>query len=603
MQPRARVSAALGLLVSLTLAACNGGGSPAPFDGTAPAPTPSPSASAAPSNETAYTCPSSDTAASAARGGGVSSASFRRTAARAQRGVQTVDGLIAVSYARQTLSASRSAVSAKERSLGASLVNELDFPHAGVTTRVLSVAASQVATVQAALRPQAGVQSVDAVQRRFPTTVAQPYWPNNPYFDGFTATQIATAVADDQGPSGSPTYEILPYVENQNVPGQWGMHAVQLEHAFGYSLSGNTVGANANALGSSSVKIALIDTGQDTNHPELKSKVVYQKCFITDPNGNQSTSNFTTDSDGHGTDVAGIAAAALNGNLGFAGAGGNSVIYGYRIYPTPDDNCVNSSSTDPQCSASTADVASAIMDAIAQKVNVISLSLGGGECSSSGADGDPTEGKAIQEALAANIVIVAAAGNDGSSPLEAPACDTYPPNGAVIAAGASALDDGQANASGHTGGTAANPVEYVASYSDYGSPGATFGSASAWGIVAPGGDATGSGDNDDLHWIQNIWTTQPLDGNFAGACGPDYGASSSSTADCQIEIAGTSMSTPVVAGVAALIIAVAPQYGTPTAMKTLLCSTADQINDAHEGCGRLNASRAMAVALNDPAKP
>ena len=121
------------------------------------------------------------------------------------------------------------------------------------------------------------------------------------------------------------------------------MHAVQLEHAFGYSVSGNAPVTNANAVGSSSVKIALIDTGQDTTHPELgTSKVVYQKCFITNPNGSQSTSNFTTDPWGHGTDVAGIAAAATNNALGFTGAGGLApVIYGYRIFPTPDDNCAS----------------------------------------------------------------------------------------------------------------------------------------------------------------------------------------------------------------------------------------------------------------------
>jgi hypothetical protein len=38
-------------------------------------------------------------------------------------------------------------------------------------------------------------------------------------------------------------------------------------------------------------------------------------------------------------------------------------------------------------------------------------------------------------------------------------------------------------------------------------------------------------------------------------------------------------------------------------MRTLLCSTADEINDSREGCGRLNAYRAVATALNDPSLP
>ena len=73
--------------------------------------------------------------------------------------------------------------------------------------------------------------------------------------------------------------------------------------------------------------------------------------------------------------------------------------------------------------------------------------------------------------------------------------------------------------------------------------------------------------------------------------------------DCRTLIAGTSMSTPHVAGAAALILAVAPQYGTPSMMKTLLCQTADDIHDTHEGCGRLNVYRAMAVAIGDSSPP
>jgi hypothetical protein len=44
-------------------------------------------------------------------------------------------------------------------------------------------------------------------------------------------------------------------------------------------------------------------------------------------------------------------------------------------------------------------------------------------------------------------------------------------------------------------------------------------------------------------------------------------------------------------------------YGTPSAMKQLLCSTADNIGDAHQGCGRLNVYRAVAKASGDPNLP
>lgn len=121
----------------------------------------------------------------------------------------------------------------------------------------------------------------------------------------------------------------------------------------------------------------------------------------------------------------------------------------------------NPSSTDQQCSIDANDIVSAIGDAVANRVNVISLSLGGGGCTN-GVDQDQAEGNAIANAIAANIVVVAASGNDAkpgsSAPVSAPACDT-----GVIAAGASALADGQPNGGGKTGGSAAAPIEYVAS--------------------------------------------------------------------------------------------------------------------------------------------
>ncbi len=322
---------------------------------------------------------------------------------------------------------------------------------------------SHLATVEATLKKQAGVVSVEPTgSRRRPTTVNGAYWPNDPYFDGFTAAQNSTA-----GNPAPSTFEALPYAESQIVPGQWNMHAIQLEHAFDYSQSGNGSGiTNAAALGSSSVKVAIIDTGEDTNHPELHSKITYQRCFISSADGStQSTSDFETDPDGHGTDVAGLAAAQMNNGLGFTGSGGNVSIYAYRVYPTPDDNCTNDNTDDNQCGASTVDIASAIEDAVAQHVNVISMSLGGDECTN-GKDDDTTEGNAIADAIAAKIVVVAAAGNSYGPPLEAPGCDT-----GVIAAGASALADGQPNGSGNSLGANTAPVEYVATYTDYGSPG------------------------------------------------------------------------------------------------------------------------------------
>jgi len=603
-----RRSAAVAVLTSLTLASCGGGGGGSSTPHVNPTPTPTPGQF----NQADYTCPTSDTSSAVARSGASAGAgartgvdAVRRGLARPSKTSQVSPNLIAVSYSRTVASQSAAAISSRESAAGGTLTRTLDFPRTGVTIHVLAVAPGKATATMAALRTQTGVKTVALTGYRHALT-SQQYFQTDPYFNGFTLAQIQTS-GDLTDPA---THHVGPYEELANVPGQWDMHAMQLEWAFGYSQTGNTVGATPGALGSSAVKIAMIDTGQDTTHPELLGKIVHQACFISNPNGTQSVSAFTTDPDGHGTNTAGIAGENTGNGFGFAGAGGNISLMGYRVFPTPDDNCTPGNpagDTDDQCSATTPDIASALEDAVNSGANVISMSFGGGYCSG-GTDPDPTEGAAISEAIANHVVVVASAGNDGvGTPPEAPACDT-----GVIAVGASALDDGQPNGTNGGGpGTPSAPREYVASYSNSGSPASQPLSATAWGIVAPGGDANSGNDSDDLHWIENIWTSTPFmatanDPSFEGECTDDYPYSTAITppVDCRTLIEGTSMAAPHVAGAAALILSVnAGAYQSSSAMKALLCTTADNISDANQGCGRLNIYRAMAYALNDPNKP
>jgi Subtilase family len=590
----APATAALVLTTSLLLAACGGGGgggssAPAVTVTASPVPTATPSPSSnATANPTAFTCPTSDTASTmaSARSGGEAAA--RHAVLRAGVVAPSATTMLAVNYNRTVMTASNlRLIAGRETAANATFVQSYDYPSLNTTQRLIAVPTATLTQSKTLLSEQSGVQSIAVAGGHRFRMSASSAPSNDPYFAGFSGTTA-------------------PYHETTSIPGEWDLYAIGLDKAFGYaSTTTNTAGiANGSALGSSTIKIAIIDTGEDTHHPELASKITYQKCFITNEAGTaQSTSNFTSDEDGHGTDVSGIAAADTGNGFGFAGVGGNAVIYGYRVFPTPDDSCSNENSTDPQCSSDTADIASAINDAVAQGVNIISMSLGGSTCTSTGVDSDPTEGAAVANAIAKNIIVVAASGNSGTttSGVSAPGCDT-----GVIAVGATALDDG--GPTGTTGSytttnvsaaSATAPVEYVASYSQ-------SASGSSWGIVAPGGDPSTADESgsttDDLHWIEQIWTTTPFggqgDANFAGQCAGDY-PSDGGTVDCRTLIAGTSMATPHVAGAAALLLAVDPGLQSPTAMKSFLCQYADNLGDSHQGCGRLNIYRAMAHALGD----
>ncbi|HRZ53410.1 MAG TPA: S8 family serine peptidase, partial [Candidatus Contendobacter sp.] len=187
----------------------------------------------------------------------------------------------------------------------------------------------------------------------------------------------------------------------------------------------------------------------------------------------------------------------------------------------------------------------------ARRADVINASLGG-------ATPSPTEQSVYSQALAAGVIIVAAAGNDGTSEMNYPAAL----NG-VIAVGA--VDSSKARAT----------------YSNFGS----------WvTLVAPGGnirqDVNGDGQ------VDGVLSTVAKD--TGGTLAYDYGIWQ-----------GTSMATPHVAGVMALMKAVAPSL-TPQTVMSLLTSGAltDDLGAAGKddqfGYGLINASKAVAAVGGNP---
>jgi serine protease len=376
---------------------------------------------------------------------------------------------------------------------------------------------------------------------------------------------------------------MAPYYETPSIPGQWDMHVISVAGAWSQFSSVPIVGA----------PIAIVDTGVDVTHPELMTptgvtapKIIRAQCFVTFPTSNaQTTGPYVTDTDGHGTNVAGISDGDADNGFAFASVAFDAPLLAYRIFPSDPAGGCDIDNPPAQCFTTSSDEASAIDDAVQHGAKVINLSLGGPPpCPTN----DP-EYIAVENAIANGVVVVAASGNGvgkppvGSASLDCPAADP-----GVIAVGASALNDNNL----FTG-----PFEYVASYSNYvtdtgQSKGGAF-------LVAPGGDPPASEQCstciiDHLHWIDHIYSVNGVGVSPGSSCagGTDYAGEQN---DCNVLIIGTSQATPHVTGVVSLMLAKNPNL-TPAQIATGLCATADNIADAKQGCGRVNASAAVSWA-------
>ncbi len=140
----------------------------------------------------------------------------------------------------------------------------------------------------------------------------------------------------------------------------------------------------------SNITIAVVDSGVAVGHPDLAGKVVdsYNAPL-------RSEAAAVTDSIGHGTAVASMAAASTNNNEGVAGTGWNAKILAVKVANSQDK-------------ITNADLANGIDWAATNGADVINLSLG------SGVD-DPAVKAAVARAVADDVVVVAAAGNSGGT--------------------------------------------------------------------------------------------------------------------------------------------------------------------------------------------
>jgi subtilisin family serine protease len=267
--------------------------------------------------------------------------------------------------------------------------------------------------------------------------------------------------------------------------------------------------------------VAIIDTGVRASHPDLQGGRLLPGYDFVDEDGVPQD-----DADGHGTHVLGIVGAA-EGN----GVGVSSVAPGARLLPVRVLNNDGEGTIE--------DVVQGIDYAVAQGAHVINLSLGSDvPLVGSSSDFDA----AIDRALDAGRVVVAASGNNG-----VPACEQPSGGGRLVCVGA--VDRRR-------------DKSFFSSFGD------------GLGLTAPGGSGL-------PFYGEDVLSTHIENDPFYG--GPYR------------EVAGTSQATPHVAGVAALLVARGLRG---QAVANRLLATASDAGSAGPdpvyGAGIVNARRAVA---------
>lgn len=154
------------------------------------------------------------------------------------------------------------------------------------------------------------------------------------------------------------------------------------------------------AAGATPVKVAVIDTGLDTRHPDLQGRVLFTRSFVD--NGG------AFDRDRHGTEVAGVIAANANNRTGIVGIAPHAQLIALKA-------CWQAGPGDPRAVCNTFTLAQALVAAMSAQARVINLSLGG--------PADPLLARLVGEALRRGIVVVGAvppSGDVGGFPAGVP---------------------------------------------------------------------------------------------------------------------------------------------------------------------------------------
>lgn len=292
--------------------------------------------------------------------------------------------------------------------------------------------------------------------------------------------------------------------------------------------------------------IAIVDSGIDTSRPEFAGRIAAAVNLSSLPG------NSAGDGRGHGTFVAGMAAANMGARSGAA----------------PSAKLVSLDVMDDQGMAKTSDVIAAADWILANKakygIRVANFSLH--SASANGFMYDPLD-KAVERLWFNNVVVVAAAGNYGSG--NGPSGVPFAPGNDPFVITVGATD---------TGKSVSTNDDVTAPWSAYGY---TLDGFAKPELSAPG-----------RYMVGPVPTTSTLYSERADhIVDPGY-----------VELSGTSFSAPIVSGIAALILGKHPDY-TPNQVKGALMIGAKPLPAAvpfSAGVGEVNASRSLGLATTPP---
>jgi serine protease AprX len=218
-----------------------------------------------------------------------------------------------------------------------------------------------------------------------------------PIVDGFAATMTKSQIEVLPGLNSvrQVTENARVQAMNDSAQASFGVTRARSDDP---SLDGNADGLAT--YSASDMVVAVIDTGIDAAHLQLDDNKVLAFVDCQQPTSGTCTTKPAFDDNGHGTHVAGTIAGDGEGDARYKGVAPGAALVGVKVL-------------DEDGFGSQAEVIAGIQWVIANRVTfgieAINLSLGGGTC----AAGTDPESAAAEAATAAGIVTVVAAGNAG----------------------------------------------------------------------------------------------------------------------------------------------------------------------------------------------